>query len=402
LDFRFHKPDANPFVGIRFGKTVNIKRIAWSRDNGDNTEGPSNPNTDRALGIYTVQITSVANPDANTAETSDPATGWITVGTIEYRSETQFFKPYLRHAFNIAAGGQPIAATAVRVKVSSNQLAIDEIEVNPQENIFIKGSGGYIISWDGNDGEFFDPADGAAAPDNAARDTSGVVAFGSSEYGANIHLIAHVNDGLYGNSFSWIPNFAANPPDPDPFIGLNFGKAISIQNIAWSRDNGNDPGDCCGGQLRDRSLGLYTLQVTAVANPDVNTPDTGETSTGWATIATVDYRGDDEVFHPWLRHRFELATPTGANIQITGLRFKVPNANTAIDEIEVNTQGAAQAPHLTIAREGSQVVIAWTGNGSLQSAPDIKGTWTDVQGGGTSPQRIDLPATGRSFYRVRP
>ena len=105
------------------------------------------------------------------------------------------------------------------------------------------------------------------------------VAFGSSEFGAGVHFITNVVDGLYGNGHSWIPDF--NTPDPKPFVGLNFGATLELRNIAWGRDNG-DAGDCCGGELRDRALGLYTLQITRIPQPGPTTPDTGDPATGWA------------------------------------------------------------------------------------------------------------------------
>jgi hypothetical protein len=54
---------------------------------------------------------------------------------------------------------------------------------------------------------------------------------------------------------------------------------------------------------------------------------------------------------------------------------------------------------ITIGTDG-RIRIAWDGNGTLQSTPDLPASsWTDIPG--TSPADIDPPASGRAFYRIR-
>lgn len=404
---KFNPPaDTNPFIGLNFGKTIQLRSIAWSRDNGDNAgDCCGGQLADRALGIYTLQVTTVANPGVATAETDNPASGWVTIGSIEYTGEKDArFTPYLRHKFEVNAGGNPIPATGLRIKVSDPNLAIDEIDVNVSladegDVLEIKRQPGYSITWDGNDGDFYSEAEGAAAPDNLALASKGVTAFGTTEYdGGGIHLIANVNDGLYGNSKSWIADFRI--PDPKPSIGLNFGKALSIGGIAWGRDNGNNPGDCCGGQLRDRWGGIYTLQVTTAMNPGVDTPETGNPATGWATVGTVEYKAaSPPEFEPWLRHRFDVSA-NGNPIQATGVRFKTSDVGICIDEIEVFA-GAPVRPTLAVQRQGSNLVITWNGSGALQSADAVTGPWADVAGATASPGTVSIGVGGLKFYRVR-
>ena len=398
--------DPNPFIGLSFGKTIPLRSIAWSRDNGDNAgDCCGGQLADRAVGIYTLQITTAANPGVTMTEGNDPANGWVTLGTIEYTGEKDArFTPHLRHKFDVSAGGNPIPATGLRIKVSDPTLAIDEIEVNVSladegDLLEIKSQSGYSITWDGNDGDFYSEAEGAAAPDNLALASKGVTPFGTSEYdGGGIHLINNVNDGLYGNSKSWIADFRI--PDPKPSIGLNFGKVLSIGGIAWGRDNGNNPGDCCGGQLRDRWGGVYTLQVTTVANPGMDTAETGNPATGWATIGSVEYKSASAPdFEPWLRHRFEVVA-AGGPIQATGLRFKTSDVGICIDEIEVFSAAPAR-PVLSVRREGSSLVISWTSSGALQSADSVTGPWTDVAGANASPQTVSRGPSTVKFYRVR-
>ncbi len=371
-DFAAAPPDLQRFVGLAFGRTIGISSIAWSRDNGDTTE-PSCGGTcvDRALGVYSLQFTRVSAPDVDTPEAADPGTGWVTLGQVEYAAgaDNARFSAHLRHRFDVTSAGAPIDATGLRIVVSDSGICIDEIEVNPpadpippiSTSITITNLPGFLLSWDLNDGKFSTPSTPAPSPRNRASASAGTVAFGSSEFGADVHFITNIHDGLYGNSHSWIANF--NTPDPKPFVGLAFGATIELRNLAWSRDNGDD-GDCCGGELRDRSLGHYTLQITRVPSPSINTPETGDASTGWATAAVLHYKAESPIFRPHVRHRFDLATEAGGGVTASGIRLLVPNANTAIDEMEVNVYPALEqdltgAIALTPA---SGFAIDWDGN----------------------------------------
>jgi hypothetical protein len=195
---------------------------------------------------------------------------------------------------------------------------------------------GYQIAWDGSDGDFSTPANPAPVPANDALLT-GITAFGSGQYGAGIHLIANVRDGLYGNSNSWI----ANPGDANPYIGLNLNGARNISSIAWGRDNGNTVTDACGGTCADRSAGTYTIQVTTVASPGTGTVETQNAATGWQTVGTVTIGPAGPGFTPHLRHRYTLSQ-NGSPIEATGLRIKTSNNGLGIDEIEINAAAGSQ------------------------------------------------------------
>src|SRR5262249_20799667 len=121
------------------------------------------------------------------------------------------------------------------------------------------------------------------------------------------------------------------------FAGVAFGKLVTITNIAWSRDNGDDTEKTPPGPYTDRSVGTYILQVTTMASPDANTPETGNAGTGWATIGAVTYKPgtDNLAFSAYLRQRFDVSGG-GQSIPATGLRIKVSDGGTDMDEIEVN------------------------------------------------------------------
>ena len=404
--------DLDPFVGLSFGGTVSITNIAWGRDNG-NVGGDccGGTLTDRALDTYRLQYTTIAAPDAATPDTGDSATGWQDVGTVTYASAAPpYFTPYLRHRFDLSASGLPLEATGLRIKVANGNTAIDEIEINTSVNppaplgaVGIAAAAGYAIGWDGNDGHYNNPAITAPPPDNRALATAGTTPFTSSDLGPAIgvpfHVAANLNDGLYGNANSWIPNFVGG--DPAPFAGLNFNGTVAITNLAWSRDNGNVAGDCCGGTLTDRVLGAYAIQFTAVASPDVSTAETGDASTGWENVGTITYRrAEAPDFNPHLRHRFELSSG-GGPINATGLRIKVPDASSDIDEIEVNTSAVAPAPRLTVAKSGANAIISWTGGGGLEGASSITGPWTCIGDALPTGHTVPLSSAPVRFYRVR-
>lgn len=106
----------------------------------------------------------------------------------------------------------------------------------------------YTISWDGNDGLHR----GATSPSNLARNGVGI---GSGELGwyENIHTIAHINDGSYGNSYSWIGG-----SEVDKWVGVRLNSPVNIHSFAFSRDNTN-------GGFSDRFQGNYTVQVDKFA-----------------------------------------------------------------------------------------------------------------------------------------
>ena len=109
------------FAGISLGATpTTISSIAFGRDNTPFGF------TDRTLGVYTLQYTTVPNPDAST-------TSWITIGTLDYQSDggTNFTVPSMRHRYFFNA----VQATGIRLLVPSAGLetgtCIDELEVYP-------------------------------------------------------------------------------------------------------------------------------------------------------------------------------------------------------------------------------------------------------------------------------
>jgi len=187
---------------------------------------------------------------------------------------------------------------------------------------------GHSLTWDGNDGDYYDNVSiPAAVPFNDALGGTPFAANDPSAFPVP-HVVTNLNDGFYGNTSAHINGSGGL------FMGVMLPALTQINNIAFGRDNGTPegaaPGDCCGGLLTDRAVDIYTLQYTA---------DSGGT---WIDIGNLDYSADggDSApggsFDPYLRHQYDVATDAGP-IMGDGVRIMFTNTGTAIDEIEINT-----------------------------------------------------------------
>ncbi|MDB6174306.1 MAG: hypothetical protein JWL59_3617 [Chthoniobacteraceae bacterium] len=154
---------------------------------------------------------------------------------------------------------------------------------------------------------------------NLARG-AGAVAFAKDVLAGypTIHNIPHINDGVYGNSNSWIGNSF------NSYCAINLGATPkTVQSIAWGRDN--------SGGYADRTLGTYTVQYTTTPNPSASTPDSA-----WTTVGSINYGAQTGPLFsaPSLRHRFNF-TPVSA----TGIRLICPGNGigdgSCVDELEL-------------------------------------------------------------------
>jgi hypothetical protein len=213
----------------------------------------------------------------------------------------------------------PIALPPTHLVQGNNVLAVEVHQVTPattSSGIVLTGGGLTLVE----EGPF-----GGAPPMNLARLPGATPFVIDSLVGYPIHNFTGLTDGVYGNNNSWIGN-SGNPG----YAGVRFGGLFTINSVAFGRDN--------TGTFADRTLGIYTLQYTRVATPDMNTSVTGNPDTGWATIGTMNYQaaGTGLFANPSRRHRFAF-TP----VEATGIRLVVPGTGiggngTCIDELEIN------------------------------------------------------------------
>lgn len=224
----------------------------------------------------------------------------------------------------------------IRVLGGAMIAAFVFVGADAQAGVVVTSSPGYSVAWTGTDGDFWTDH-GDSVPNNIALASNGSTAFGSSEYGAGVHLVVHGNDGRYGNSRSWLANFPAG--DPNPYLGVDLpGTGLySLTSVAWSRDNGRidtAPASPTDGlfQYTDRWDGVYTLQISTDPNPNG-----GST---WTTIATLDYQSNDDtvlgsLFTGYYRHEYSIATTVPGPLNATGVRILTPSDQIAVDELEV-------------------------------------------------------------------
>lgn len=80
--------------------------------------------------------------------------------------------------------------------------------------------------------EVFAVADTGEAAENVALASRGAVATSSGDYAEDPkHQLAHLNDGKYGNNFSWISNTVRGG-----WVQIEFAQAAIIERVVWARD----------------------------------------------------------------------------------------------------------------------------------------------------------------------
>ena len=288
----------NSFVGLNFGAVpVPVGQIAWGRSN-------TGVHQDRTAGLYSVHYTQMANPGAGLGITGDPTTGWASIGSVNYLTPGAAGSPLslsLRHLWSFPS----VNATGLRLTAPGSSFAdgacIDELEAYTfaAAPLSLVTTGG-TMNVSTNIGLTSTPF---------AKDALNF--FNGS---STIHTIPDINDGLYGNSDSWIGNSESS------FLGLDFNGSYLINSFAFGRDN--------TGSFADRSGGTYTLQYTTIPDPDALTLDSN-----WVTIGSVYY--DHNGFDSADRHEYSFApvTATGVRMFVAGNGI---GSGMAIDEFEVN------------------------------------------------------------------
>lgn len=91
------------------------------------------------------------------------------------------------------------------------------------------------------------------------------------------------------------------------------------------------------------------------------------------------------------------AVDTGAASTFTSLMVATPG--TTFRGLTFAPNAAPVAPVLSIFKSGSNVIVSWTGGGTLRSATIVNGTYNPVAGSPTSPY-TNAPSGDARFYRV--
>ncbi|HVR75105.1 MAG TPA: hypothetical protein VMT52_12265, partial [Planctomycetota bacterium] len=308
------------FAGIRFGGTKTVASVAFGRDNQEVPEF-----NDRYLGHYELQYTTAESPDASTSPCQ-----WTTIGVVQY-DEFCPLGPWMRHRYNFP----PVQATAIRLLVPGTGVAggtaIDELEVYeaPGEVTAEPCSRPPVLELVETGGPVATPAQPGDVPGeeegNVAR-LEGVIPFGSPPHPAPVHEIAHLNDGQYGNSQSWLGN-EPGASSGKVYAGIYFPSGlVEIEGIALGRDN--------TGQFGDRAAGAYLVEVSQDAFDPAD--DSSVEAASWVLLGLASAHVSDG--SPALRHRYRFDP-----VQVRAVRVVTVLGN-AIDEIELEGRPLAAEP----------------------------------------------------------
>jgi hypothetical protein len=340
-----------PFVGVVLPGALTVASVAFGRDNG----GEEQEFTDRNLGTYVLEYTVDAVPDPMAGE-------WSEIGILNYRA-TCPPTPWLRHRFNFA----PVVATAIRLRVPATGLgagtAIDELEIYsdageilvadpcdlappPPPKLALTATGGPVTTPAA-------PGDVPGADSGNVARGEGAIAFATPPHPAPVHVIAHLNDGNYGNSNSWLGN-EPGPSSGDVYGGIYFSNGpMRLREIAFGRDN--------TGAFGDRTAGVYAVEVTLDEfDPAV---DAAVDAANWTLIGVGDVHLTDGSIS--LRHAYCLG---GVDARAVRVLTELGNV---IDELELYAEPSA--PELLAVEEGGGFA-----EGNLATAEGAEAFASDV------------------------
>jgi len=176
-----------------------------------------------------------------------------------------------------------------------------------------------------------------------------------------------------------------------PVSGLHFGNGMELR-YSWA-DAANTWGWNSGLLVPDGQWALAAV----VVEPTRATIYLGANGTLQSAVNTVNHANQNFNNSPT---RIGV-DPTSVNRHFNGWIDEVAIWNRALSSAEITTlfqAGMGGDLEITIAREGSNVTISWPA-GTLQSASEINGTWTDVTS--VSPYTTTVTEPKAMFFRAR-
>jgi len=290
------------YAGITFPGACRIDAVALGRDSG----GEATSYTDRVPMNFTIQ----GQAGGGGFGVQRTVTGRTTPTRLQY--------DFLRTG--VPGTNRVFVADDVRVNITAtntgNQPCIDELEIYGRPTV----------------------VPGPTGPDpNLARQV-GATAFASSVLGGYAaHTIPHLNDGLYGNSFSWIPASAGAE-----FAGVSLPAPGRIRAIAFGRDNTDTN--------IDRVAPGYTIEYTTDASTNYAT-DPGVT---WLPAGVVDrnYAPGGGTVRANFAGRMQYDAPSPA--LASAVRVLSNGVQVCIDELELlGDLGPTSVPSDDIALKGT-------------------------------------------------
>ena len=110
----------------------------------------------------------------------------------------------------------------------------------------------FNIDWSNSSQPCIDELEIFSGKDNVALASTGAIATSSGDFIHPFHKLEHINDGLYGNSKSWIA------AESTGWIQIQFPKVERIDRIEWARDR--------EGKFSDRLAVKYRIEVALNAD----------------------------------------------------------------------------------------------------------------------------------------
>ena len=158
----------------------------------------------------------------------------------------------------------PVRAKHLRFSIlatSDAEPCIDELEVLASVTKSVSGTALAAGSGERDKGaELEEKQTGMSAPlalparplENIALASAGTKATASGTYpNAEIHQLQHINDGIYGNSKSWISNEVGRG-----WVAVEFAEPHEVSEVRWSRDRATPP------QYADRVATEYRIETS--------------------------------------------------------------------------------------------------------------------------------------------
>ena len=261
------------YAGVSFARPVQAFAVAFGRDNTD-------ASTDRVAPTYTIQATTVVSTNYN-----DPTIAWTTIGVVDrnYAPGGGTVRANFAGRMLYESPVGPAEVTAVRVLTSGTQVCIDEFEVlgysPPADNIATRGT-----------------------------------AYASSVYAGGTnpsHQIDHLNDGIYGNSNSWLSGV-----NNSGTAGIALDGAYRIDAVAFGRSN--------TGPHTDRVPSSFAIESSLGGGGFVNRQAvTGRTDPTRVQYDFINGTGSGQI-----------STWAADNVQIN-VSAVTPNNQPCIDELEI-------------------------------------------------------------------
>jgi hypothetical protein len=216
-----------------------------------------------------------------------------------------------------------------------------------------------------------------------------------------VHTPAFINADFSRGDGANPYNFRLGYIDPGQWYNYTRTFPDGTYNVYAGISSGNAAGSAHGeyAQLQMVTAGQGTTNQTVQTLGTFDAPATGTWGLNTlvplkdanGNLASVALSGKQT-----LRYNLPLS-----ETNVVGSVTNVTPAGAGDWDFMVFVPATAQGPTITgVQLSGTNLIITWTGGGTLQSATSVIGPWSDVAGA-SSPYSADTTAASMTFYRIR-